>query len=46
MNLPDKLAAEAKQQLHGMDTLAGQSDNLKLLNENLSIIRSVIVGDE
>ena len=46
VNLPDKLAAEAKQQLHGMDTLAGQSDNLKLLNENLSIIRSVIVGDE
>ena len=46
VNLPDKLAAEAKQQLHGMDTLAGQSDNLKLLNENLSIIRSVIVADE
>ena len=45
VNLPDKLAAEAKQQLHGMDTLAGQSDNLKLLNENLSLIRSVIVGD-
>lgn len=46
VNLPDKLAAEAKRQLHGMDTLAGQSDNLKLLNENLSMIRSVIVGDE
>ena len=46
VNLPDKLAAGAKQQLHGMDTLAGQSDNLKLLNENLSMIRSVIVGDE
>ena len=46
VNLPDKLAAEAKRQLYGMDTLAGQSDNLKLLNENLSIIRSVIVGDE
>lgn len=46
VNLPEKLAAEAKRQLHGMDTLAGQSDNLKLLNENLSMIRSVIVGDE
>ncbi len=46
VNLPDKLAAEAKQQLHGMDTLAGQSDNLKMLNENLSLIRNVIVGDE
>ena len=45
VNLPDKLAAGAKQQLHGMDTLAGQSDNLKLLNENLSIIKSVIVDD-
>ena len=45
VNLPDKLAAEAKRQLHGMDTLAGQSDNLKLLNENLGFIRSVIVGD-
>ena len=45
VNLPDKLAAEAKQQLHGMDTLAGQSDNLKLLNENLGFIRSAIVGD-
>ena len=46
VNLPDKLAAEAKQQLHGMDTLAGQSDNLKLLNENLGPIKSVIVGEE
>ena len=46
VNLPDKLAAEAKQQLHGMDTLAGQSDNLKLLNENLGPIKSIIVGDE
>ncbi len=46
VNLPYKLAAEAKQQLHGMDTLAGQSDNLKMLNENLSMIKSVIVGDE
>ena len=45
VNLPDKLAAEAKQQLHGMDTLAGQSDNLKLLNENLGFIKSVIVDD-
>lgn len=45
VNLPDKLAAGAKQQLHGMDTLAGQSDNLKLLNENLSMIKSVIVDD-
>ena len=45
VNLPDKLAAEAKRQLHGMDTLAGQSDNLKLLNENLSMIKSVIVDD-
>ena len=45
VNLPDKLAAEAKRQLYGMDTLAGQSDNLKLLNENLGFIRSAIIGD-